>query len=98
MLAHQLAAAHKLAMTFAKKAIGYSEKSHLNSFGKEEFQVIEASRMANASARMMDIYQKGLLALNRIRKGGQQTVTVQHLNVSGSGQAMVAGSLSPGVK
>lgn len=96
MLAHQLAAAHKLAMTFGKKALEYSEKSYRNTFGREEYQVVEASRMASASARMMDVYQKGILALNKVRTGGQQTVTVQHVNVSGRGQAMVTGSIKAG--
>jgi hypothetical protein len=96
MLAHQLAIAHKLAMTFAKKALDHSNKPDRNTFGREESQAVETSRMIHASARMMDIYQKGILALNKVRTGGQQTVTVQHVNVSGRGQAMVTGSIKAG--
>jgi hypothetical protein len=98
MLAHQLAIAHKLAMTFAKKALDHSNKSDRNTFGREESQAVEASRMTHASARMMDIYQKGILALNKVRTGGQQTVTVQHVNVTDGGQAVVTGALKTGVK
>jgi hypothetical protein len=54
---------------------------------------IEAGRLLNASARMMDTYQHGLLTLQRIRSGGQQTVVVQHVNVGDGGRAMVAGQM-----
>ena len=39
---------------------------------------IEAARMANTAARLMDAYQRGLLTLDRMRNGGRQVVTVQH--------------------
>ena len=54
---------------------------------------VEAGRMLNASGRMMDAYQHGLLTLAKIRSGGQQTVVVQHVNVGDGGQAMVAGEV-----
>lgn len=98
MLAHQLAVAHKLAMTFGKKAMDYSVTSDRGTFGREELKVVEASRMINASARMMDVYQKGILALNKVRTGGQQTVTVQHVNVTDGGKAVVTGALRTGIK
>jgi hypothetical protein len=34
---------------------------------------IEAGRLMNASARMMDTFQSGLLAIAKVRNGGQQT-------------------------
>ena len=49
--------------------------------------------MFNASARMMDTYQHGLLTIAKVRSGGKQTVVVQHVNVGDGGQAMVAGQV-----
>jgi len=42
---------------------------------------------------MMDSYQHGMLTIQKVRSGGQQTVVVQHVNVGDGGQAMVAGQL-----
>jgi hypothetical protein len=42
---------------------------------------IEAGRMMNASARMMESFQHGMLTIAKVRSGGQQTVVVQHVNV-----------------
>jgi hypothetical protein len=54
---------------------------------------IEAGRMFNAAARMMDTYQHGLLTIAKVRSGGKQTVVVQHVNVGDGGRAMVAGQV-----
>ena len=45
--------------------------------------------MANAAARMMSVYQDGLLTLQKLRTGGNQTVTVQHVNVQPGAQAVI---------
>ena len=42
---------------------------------------------------MMQVYQEGLLALQKLRSGGKQTVVVQHVQVSEGGQAVIAGSV-----
>jgi hypothetical protein len=39
---------------------------------------------------MMDAFQGGMLALAKIRSGGQQVVVVQHVAVGDGGRAMVA--------
>ncbi|QIG48820.1 hypothetical protein G5V57_14450 [Nordella sp. HKS 07] len=54
----------------------------------------EAARLCNASARMMQAFNDGLLALAQLRRGGKQHVIVQHqyVNVGPGGQAVVAGS------
>ena len=93
MLAHQLAAAHKLAMTFAAKAQQLIVEDENGWYVKPTVYATEASRVANASARMMDAFQKGVLALHKLRTGGTQTVTVQHVNVSDGGQAVVTGGI-----
>lgn len=99
MLAHQLAAAHSLAMRMFAEA-----GEELAAYKKTGYQYphrsIEAARKANTGARLMDAFQRGMLALQRTRNGGQQTATVQHVNVSAGGQAVVAGTVrqpTPGV-
>jgi hypothetical protein len=59
---------------------------------------VEAARLANAGARMMSAYTDALLALDRVRRGGKQTVKVihQHVAVGPGGQAVVAGSMKTG--
>jgi hypothetical protein len=57
----------------------------------------EAIRITAAMTRMMDSFQRGVLALERLRKGGQQVVVVQHVNVSGEGKAVVAGNVEGGL-
>jgi hypothetical protein len=96
MLAHQLAAAHKLAMTFAGKAQQLIEEDGIGWTSKHTIYATEASRVANASAKMMDAFQKGTLALHKLRTGGKQVVTVQHVNVSDGGQAVVTGGINQG--
>jgi hypothetical protein len=53
---------------------------------------VEACRLANASARMMGSFQDGMRALDRVRRGGKQTVTVkhvvQHVTVEDGGQGV----------
>ncbi len=92
MLAHELAAAHALAMRMVAAA-GEELAAYKNSRGQFPHRSIEAARMANTAARLMDAYQRGLLHLERMRTGGQQIVTVQHVNVSAGGQAVVAGTV-----
>ena len=52
--------------------------------------------MANSSAKMMDAYQKGVLALHKLRTGGKQIVMVQHVNVGDGGRAFVTGGINKG--
>jgi hypothetical protein len=92
MLAHQLASAHRLAMHMAEQSVRLVDRHE--SWGKmnNPAHTIEAARLANASARMMGAFQDGLLTLERIRRGGKQTVKVvhQHVAVGPGGQAVVA--------
>lgn len=75
-MAHQLAAAHKLAMTFAGKARDLVEHDG-GPYQYDGVYAVEAARVSNSSARMMDAFHKGALALHKLRTGGKQTVTVQ---------------------
>ncbi|MGH8507869.1 MAG: hypothetical protein ACREVH_04025 [Gammaproteobacteria bacterium] len=62
----------------------------------ERGDAAESARLVHASARLMRSYQEGLLTLQRLRSGGQQTVIVQHVNVANGGQAVVAGEVEGG--
>ena len=56
---------------------------------------VEMARLSNAAARTMQVFQEGLLTLQKIRTGGKQTVVVQHVQVSDDGQAVIAESMPP---
>ena len=43
---------------------------------------VETTRLTNSAARMMTTFQQPPLTLHRLQNGGQQTVTVQHINVN----------------
>jgi hypothetical protein len=93
LLTHQLAVPHKMAMQFMANA-RQELSAYINSGHKFPHRRIEAARMAATSARLIDIFQRGLLTLDRLRNGGRQKGTVQHVNVNDSGQAVVAQRLS----
>lgn len=82
MLAHQMALAHQIAFKVIDQAM-------------QQRDSVEMARLLNASARMMIVFQQGMQTLHRIKTGGNQTVTVQHVTVNG-GQTVVAGSLQSG--
>jgi len=42
----------------------------------------------------MGSFQDGLATLHKLRNGGKQVVTVQHVQVKDGGQAVVAGNVS----
>ena len=81
MQAHQLALAHKYAMELMADA------------SKQRDPIIKVKLM-NCSARLMETYSKGALALQRLQSGASQVVQVQHVQVNG--QAVQAGR--PGVQ
>jgi hypothetical protein len=94
MLAHQLAAAHPLAMELLAIASAEAHKhrtaSHLNNGA-----LAEAARTTTAAARLMDSFARGALILDRLLNGARQTVMVQHVTVGDGGQAVVAGNVEP---
>jgi hypothetical protein len=85
MLAHQMAVAHETTMRLMAQALSFESQQ----------ESLEACRLANTAARLMGVYQDGLLTLQRLRTGGSQTVTVQHVNVQSGGQAVI-GDVSTG--
>ena len=90
MLAHQLATLHRLGMLAAGKASDLLERhGPLN-----QVTSVEAVRQMNAAKAMFSTYQDGFVALDKIRRGGKQTVKVvhQYVAVGPGGQAVVAAS------
>lgn len=70
MQAHQLAAAHKYAMEL------------LGDASKVNDPAVKV-KLINASARLMEAFSKGALALQRLQTGASQVVQVQHVQVNG---------------
>ena len=95
MLAHQLAAAHQAGMGLMAAAADELHKhrvaAHLNPGA-----LAEATRSATAGARVLAAFAQGALALDRLRHGNRQTVTVQHVTVADGAQAVVTGSIITG--
>lgn len=85
MLAHQMAVAHEVAMRLMDRALSYSAGGR----SMQEGDSVEACRLTNAAARLMGVYQQGMLTAQRLRTGGNQTVTVQHVNVQAGAQAVI---------
>lgn len=80
MLAHQMAVAHRTSLDLIAEAGNTRDP-------------IERCRLINTASKLMDLCQKGLTTIHKIRTGGQQTVTVQHVQVSDGGQAVINGSV-----
>ena len=70
MQAHQLALAHKYAMELMADA------------SKQKNPIFKVKLM-NCSARLMETYSKGAIALQRLQSGASQVVQVQHVQVNG---------------
>lgn len=84
MLCDQLAVAHKTALELVDK-------------GMLEADSIERARTVGVAVKFMDVFQRGLLALQRARTGGEQRITIHHVNVGEGGQAIVGGVQTGGV-
>ena len=76
LLAHQMALAHKIASEQASKA------------AQEYDRAIQIKRL-QVAARMMTVFQQGVLTIHKLRTGGTQNVVVQHVYVGDGGQAVV---------
>jgi hypothetical protein len=94
MLAHQLALAHSCAFKFMDKAAAYLDQIGR---GRDGAAPVEAARLTNAAVRLMATYQQGMLTLQRLRTGGAQTVTVQHVHVGEGAQAVIGNVQTGGV-
>jgi hypothetical protein len=94
MLAHQMAVAHEASLRLMNRALAYDADGR----AMREGDSIVACRLANSAARLMSTFQDGLLTIQRIRNGGNQTVTVQHVNVASGAQAVIGNVQTGGAK
>ena len=93
MLAHQSAAVHQSSMRLTGQLNRQIERMNVICSDQHHAANAEAARTTNAITRLMQIVQQGVTTLHRLRSGGQQTVTVQHVNIGSGGQAVVAGAV-----
>ena len=92
MLAHQLALTHEMVMKLGNAAMGEVQKiQHLTTFGNglRQGDATELQRLTNSVARLQTTFQQGMLTMQKLRTGGNQTVTVQHVNIGAGGQAVI---------
>ena len=83
MLMHQEAVAHKQAMELMAQA-------------SREPDPAAKAKLTNAAARSMTVYQQGLLTLYKVRHGGHQRISVQYVNVSDAGRAVIGNIMNSG--
>jgi hypothetical protein len=97
MLAHQLAVAHEASLRLMNRALEYvgHEANQRPMRGNDS---VEVCRLTNAAVRLMSVFQDAALTLQKLRTGGAQTVTVQHVNVASGGQAVVGNVQTGGAK
>src|SRR5215218_6557699 len=102
MLAHQMAALHGSTMKMVAQLNACIERMAPDTYRRpseeqrRERANIQATRLAGAVSRMSGTFQQGLVTVQRLRSGGQQVVTVQHVQVNEGGQAIVAGKMKAG--
>jgi hypothetical protein len=82
-LAVQMAATHHLAMTFLERA---KQAQHI--------PVLESN--GNMAVKLLRTYTAQVEALAKLRRGGNQTVRVEHVHVHSGGQAIVGNVTQPG--
>jgi hypothetical protein len=82
MLAHQIAASHHQAMTLLASAAVELDQAH-------------QLRLSAQAAKWMGACQTAILALKKLKASGEQRITIQHVNVSDGGQAVI-GSIRSG--
>ena len=90
-LAHQMAMTHELVMRLGNAAMGEVYRVQKTGFHDplEQGAATELQRLVNCVSRLQATYQQGLLTIQKLRTGGNQTVTVQHVNIESGGQAVI---------
>jgi len=94
MMAAQIAGLHKICMKMAQRGNeALARMEGVIDWGRWDELTIQAQRLVNGSVRASDGMTNAVLALQKLRTGGGQTVTVQHVTVGDGGQAIVAGKV-----
>jgi hypothetical protein len=86
MLAHQLTLCHDLAMRMMSK-VDVLRNTLIENYGEPDIEA--AVKRVNTAARLMEVFQKGLVTIVKIRTEGKQKVIVEHVHVNAGGQAIV---------
>jgi len=68
----------------------------MGSVANPEQTIVGIDLNINRGTKLMRLYNETLDALNKHRRKGEQTVTVQHVNVGNGGQAIVGGQINQG--
>ena len=76
LLAHQIAAAHHQAMTLLTR-------SNL------EQDPVHQIKLSGLAAKWMSVTHSAILACKKLKANGEQRITIQHVNVSDGGQAVI---------
>jgi hypothetical protein len=97
MLAHQLGGLHAGAMRLMGQMADMIQLQG-TAIRTDDSANLRVTRLAGAVSRLTTAYQNGLVTLDRLRAGGKQTIVVQHVQVNGGGQAVVAGKMKAGKK
>jgi hypothetical protein len=90
-LAHQMAAAHALALRLVGRANLEIEGLGRHAWQARREAMVEIARLSNSAARLMETYQRALFVLTKAQAGERQAVVVQRVQVNDGGQAVVAG-------
>jgi hypothetical protein len=94
MLVHQMAVLHRSIMKLTIRMEDMQLPFPHRGESQERERNQEICRLAGTVARLTASYQSGMLTLQRVRAGGRQVVTVQHVHVAEGGQAVVAAKIS----
>lgn len=86
LLAAQMTACHNMAMEFSRRAMREGQSSE------------GIDRNINRTAKMMNAFTRQIEALQKLRNKGQQKITVQHVQVSQGGQAIIGDVIPQGRK
>lgn len=84
MLAHQMATCHVKAMNLIAESGNHERSLEMQTFRLKQITV---------ATKLMDVYQKGMETLSRIRNAGRQTITVKQIHVTG-GQNVISDKVS----
>lgn len=95
MLTHGNAAMYLLTMRFTRRALEFDRSREMYSQERSQRASIEANRCATTAAKTFQAMQDGVLTLQRLKHGVQQTVNVRHIDVQPGAQAVI-GSVNHG--
>ncbi len=84
MLAHQMAACHNAGMQMIQK-INFA----IDDIGINKDDDLRLQRITNTASKLMITFQQGIKTIHQLRNGGQQKMTVEHVNVNDGGQAVI---------